>query len=265
MANNHGQGDSTAQDDDYIQSCGASYGWQTWKNQLISENAQDVRSQRAGLSFDCRPLPSGAPPAPEVEFVVTFNRQGSPSGTYFSTLGVDWPTVRDASAASGLPSLGVPYSYPGRASFNAPNYQIYRTEICYDISSLSTESTIVTAGIFFDKVGPAGNPHGMTLCAQGTVFDPDNVGVNDYDNFIGNALGTVVPPNQVDTTYFMEFNEEGIEYIQNSLASGTLFIMLREYHFDYLKQGTPTEGSYYVHHDTSGDGSDFVLHIGYAT
>ncbi len=47
MADNHGQGDSTAKGDGYVEPCGASYGWGTWKNQLLSEEAQRTRTSRS--------------------------------------------------------------------------------------------------------------------------------------------------------------------------------------------------------------------------
>lgn len=210
----------------------------------------------------------------QVENVATVLREPAPSGYFMSSIGTavyqeTWSEIRDGTVGTiGLQPLSVPFSYILGANDNTAGqkYECRRTILSWDLSAIPTDSIIITAGMYFDQVGPGGNPIPATGCIQGANFDPSNITTADWNSYVGTShFGTFVAPDASGDTFSMEFNSNGISFIQNSLASRSLLLMIREYTFDFLFTGSPTVDLNQVHFKPDNSNrDDFVMRIGYA-
>ncbi len=219
MANNHGQGDSAAQANDYVEPCGTDYAWQTWENDILGDNSQRIVARRAHV--ECFPQQTVITPAFD--------------GSVYSSDN-NWQYTWEADPGISA-STGVATGNLG-AVHNAA-YQIRRGFFSFDVSSVHGKR-VLTAQL---RIHGWKTPYDINVCAQQSIqSDPLALDTDDFQKCTGALI--IDEFGFWDNTDWneMDLNANGRAYLQSLLDTETTHatICTREYDHDYLNV-EPTE------------------------
>ena len=196
------------------------------------------------------PRPSGGVGAPAVEVKVTVT--GSTSDGYIRSQEATWAQARNTPTNPFRDNWSSIYGLSMQGRLQIGNYWVARAFLYFDLSTLPTGKTIVSA-----TVGVIGYSSALTQVTiqKGTQSDP--LTAADFNSFSGSYFSMLTWQKLAGAnlnTNLLELDGPGKSYIRQKLGTTAKFC-LREYTKDYLDVAPTSPGAangmYFANHPTA--------------